>query len=676
LPGRFDRKFSYLKIEGGMYTVSGVVWVNDALNHPKYLPVLESYGKYKEEKKDDVIVMKQKELEERTELEMNMFILNLYRDNLNQNSTVWRSANVNILNRKKQSDRLSVSEILSLDIQISFQEEVLKLLNYSPEIVNLFEELTVKDSSGNNIKDERGKDIKYSSVIDISTNIFLMRGELEGRNKSRPVDATDFDAISGVKDPENKAYFYWKMLHENLIEYDDYETTNDRNNTKTKKSDTDEKSLEYHIKKGNNKGICSTSDHILKKTGLCKDRNKYFKNIYDTYKKTQKFKSDIIEDEVLELFLEDYNLKKTHEDQKKKETEIYWLYKTLLENYKDIKDRKDSLTKKLEKEKSKNINEQGKTNGEKTAKKIDAYVNLIGLIKKFVDKNENVREGLNKFLQKFSLADLAKLTNTPYKYELEAFVKKKTQLEIEKKTYNYVLSNTDFADDPNKTQIEAVIAEKFKHFNVFSSSLKELAMTRIVANPYWKMETDKFVGAKKGKIVLQEQNKANLFEDLAECKEINSKCKNKKQRAEFLFTDLDELKFPVDKNAKSVGFQAPNVYEAYIQTNVIKGKITKENYGSLKCAYLNYSLGAMYQRMKKKTMNNYIIKSKVYFDLENEIKKAEQDINKQNPGKEKNKTLVNGKKDGIRKSRKGDGKKKHYTRKRKSFFKNTKTRKV
>ena len=655
LPGRFDRKFSYLKIGGGTYTVSGIVWVNDALNHPKYLPVIESYGKYKEEKKDDVIEKKQKELENRTDLEMNMFILNLYRDNLNQNSTVWRSANVNILNRKKQNDRLSMSELLSLDIQISFQEDVLKLLNYSPEINNLFEELTVKDSSGNKIKDKNGKEIKFSSVNDITTNIFLMRGTLETNNKSRPLDATDFNAIvaQDQKTPENKAYFYWKMLHENLIEYDDY--TIDNKNEKIKNSKSSEKSLEYYLEKNaNTKGVCSqTSGSVLLNTDLCNDTRKYFKEIYDTYKKPQTFKSGIVEEEVLDLFLEDYKLKNTYKQQKNKKTEIYWLYKTLLENYEDIVRRKDSLTK------QKNLQN-----------KIDAYDKLIKLIDKFLDNNENVKEGLTKFLLKFSLADLAKLSNVTYKYELEAFVKRKTQLEIEKKTYTYVLSNTDFTDDPNKTQIETIIAEKFKHFNVFSSSLKELATTRIVANPYWKVETDKFVGVKKGKIVLQEQNKENLFEDLAECKQINSKCKHKKQRAEFLYTNLDELRFPVDKNAKSVGFQAPNVYEAYIQTNVIKGKITKENYGKLKCAYLNYSLGAMYQRMKKKTRDNYIIKNKTYFDLENEIKKADADL-KRNPG---NKTLVNGKKEGIRKSKKGGGKKKHYTRKKKVFF--NKTRKV
>ena len=668
LPGRFDRKFSYLKIGGGTYTVSGIVWVNDALNHPKYLPVIESYGKYKEEKKDDVIEKKQNELKERSELEMNMFILNLYRDNLNQNSTVWRSANVNILNRKKQNDRLSMSELLSLDIQISFQEDVLKLLKYSPEIVNLFEELKVKDSSGNYIKDSSGNyikdssgnDIKFSSVkdIDISSNIFLMRGSLD--SNLRPKNATDLDAIY-AQPPENKAYFYWKMLHENVIEYDDY-TINNKNNEKIKVSENNERSLEHYFgKKANNKGICKTKDHILYDKILCTtsgERQKYFKEIYDTYKKPQTFKSGIVEEEVLDLFLEDYKLKNTYKQQKNKKTEIYWLYKTLLENYDDIVRRKDSLTKK--------INEQ-----KNLQKKINAYDALIKLIDKFLEKNKNVKEGLTKFLLKFSLADLAKLSNVTYKYELEAFVKRKTQLEIEKKTYTYVLSNTDFTDDPNKTQIETIIAEKFKHFNVFSSSLKELATTRIVANPYWKVETDKFVGVKKGKIVLQEQNKENLFEDLAECKQINSKCKHKKQRAEFLYTNLDELRFPVDKNAKSVGFQAPNVYEAYIQTNVIKGKITKENYGKLKCAYLNYSLGAMYQRMKKKTRDNYIIKNKTYFDLENEIKKADADL-KRNPG---NKTLVNGKKEGIRKSKKqGGGKKKHYTRKKKVFF--NKTRKV
>ena len=666
LPGRFDRKFSYLKIGGGVYTVSGVVWVNDALNHPKYLPVLESYGKYNEEKNPDALTKKQAELKDRKELEMNLFILKLYKDNLNQNSTVWRSANVNNLNKKKQMDRLSVNDILSFDIQIAFQEDVLKQLNNAPEINDLFEDL-----SANYTDKTKTEKYKYSSVTETENNIFLMRGKLNKDDNEVKPPGTDYEDIN-MQAESNRVYFYWKTIHENVIKYD--EINSDK---KQKLSDVTKDSIEFLSKNKQKEGIFhktkKTPNHKVLLTDISGNTAKYYKEIYETYKKKQTFKQ--IDESSLRPFLDDYNLGGKYKNEADK---MYWLYKTLLENHKDIKEREKTLKAEetnIEKEKENKLRE-----------KLTAYKIIVPMMKLFIDDenkednlNQNVKDGLNKFLLKFPLSDISKLSNVTYRTELEAFVKKMSQLEIEEKTYNYVSSNADFTDDPHKKEIDGIIAEKFKHFNVFSSALKELATTRIVSNPFWKVETDKYVGIKKGKIVLStDKNKEDIFKELNICKETNAKCKNNKLKSDLLNTELDELKFPADKNAKSVGFQAPTVYEAYIQTNVIKGKITKENYGKLKCAYLNYSLGAMYQKMKKKTRENYIIKNKVYFDLEKEIKKAEAELKPNGKVAKKKNVMtprnIKGKKGG-RRSRKHKVVKKHGTRKRKSFVKNTKTRK-
>jgi len=40
LPSRFDLRFSYLIMNNSLYTVHRVVWVNDALNHPRYSNVI------------------------------------------------------------------------------------------------------------------------------------------------------------------------------------------------------------------------------------------------------------------------------------------------------------------------------------------------------------------------------------------------------------------------------------------------------------------------------------------------------------------------------------------------------------------------------------------------------------------------------------------------------------
>jgi hypothetical protein len=194
------------------------------------------------------------------------------------------------------------------------------------------------------------------------------------------------------------------------------------------------------------------------------------------------------------------------------------------------------------------------------------------------------------------------------------------------------LNNSDYSEDPDKKVIEEIIREKFKNFNVYSDALKKLAQTRIVSNKYWKRESDKFVGAKKGKIKLvTEDGETDMFKILGKCKEKNSRCLKKKnaQAVKYLTIGLDELRFGNNsesekKSAKTSGYQADTVYEAYVQTNVIKGKITKENYKNIKCSYLNYSLGAMYQSRGKKTNRNFIVDNKMYFDLEADIKKAEE----------------------------------------------------
>ena len=47
MPTRFERCFSYLKLNGQVYTVTGLTWINDVLNHPVYVDILTKYKLYK-----------------------------------------------------------------------------------------------------------------------------------------------------------------------------------------------------------------------------------------------------------------------------------------------------------------------------------------------------------------------------------------------------------------------------------------------------------------------------------------------------------------------------------------------------------------------------------------------------------------------------------------------------
>ena len=52
LSKRFSPCFSYIHQDSKIYTVTGVRWINDALNHPKYNEIISAYKKYQLEKKN------------------------------------------------------------------------------------------------------------------------------------------------------------------------------------------------------------------------------------------------------------------------------------------------------------------------------------------------------------------------------------------------------------------------------------------------------------------------------------------------------------------------------------------------------------------------------------------------------------------------------------------------
>ena len=640
LPGRFDRTFSHLKLEGGIHTVTGVIWVNDALNHPKYMPVIESFGKYNEEKNPEEIEKKKLDLKERRELEINMFILNLYRDNLNQSTARWRSEAPESIDVKMQNRNITTNDITSYTIQKTVQTLILQQLKHAPPIKNFFDDLSFNK-------------YKYSSIEDefLKNNIFYVRGDINDvRNLENNPEVIELKEQSSI----NKPYFYWKQIHENV--------------KKAAQINTDLMKLKEE----------STTAGVFNTRILSDDLNKNFReaikgksrelytNIYKTYIKTQEFldlAGGILETEELNIFLGDYNnLKVQYDAEKSKKTEVFWFYKTLFENYKEIQLMSKDATL------------------DETKKK--AYATIVERMKCFIDTspgkkdndNQEVKDNIDRLLDMYTDEQFSTLGNVAYANDLKLFVRKMRTFDTEARTYEFVSSNTDYTDDKNKAEIDGIISEKFKNFNVFSSSLKELAVSRVVSNPFWKIETDKLVGLKKGKIMRKTNKSSNgLFELLSSCKDVNTRCKND-TAIEFLNVGLDEI-----KDTNKTGGQTITVYEGYVQTNVIKGKITRENYGKLKCFFLNNSLGAMYQRLRKSTSDNFIVKNKVYFDLENEIKKVDDTLNKMNKPKQRknNKSIVKNKKGG-RKSRKIRLKKKRCSKNIKLKKKNNdnKTRKL
>ena len=79
LPRRYKRNFSHINYKGAPYTVDKVTWVNDAINHPDYNPIIESYaeGEKDKVKQDKEMSIKKEELESKIEMEYKLFVLKM-----------------------------------------------------------------------------------------------------------------------------------------------------------------------------------------------------------------------------------------------------------------------------------------------------------------------------------------------------------------------------------------------------------------------------------------------------------------------------------------------------------------------------------------------------------------------------------------------------------------------
>lgn len=73
-PTPFKQCFSYIKLKGKKYTVTGLTWINDVLNHPVYMDIIKKYKKYDHERKKVDPSKNEKELNTK----LNSLILDIY----------------------------------------------------------------------------------------------------------------------------------------------------------------------------------------------------------------------------------------------------------------------------------------------------------------------------------------------------------------------------------------------------------------------------------------------------------------------------------------------------------------------------------------------------------------------------------------------------------------------
>jgi hypothetical protein len=202
LPSRFRLNFSYLRISNSTYTVHKVVWVNDALNHPRYNTIINSFesNNASMEKLYDKIYG---EIQTKKDIEFNLFIVKLCLntsewefkddyDSLKRNQYISRQ----YLEDKKIKDRLksmvdSISNGTTIDDAIFFKngEEI------KDEYKTFLDDFKLTQSF-KNIKTKRPEWL-FNKLILLQKNIEDYKKKLDEMQKKKP------EVSSGDKSTES-----------------------------------------------------------------------------------------------------------------------------------------------------------------------------------------------------------------------------------------------------------------------------------------------------------------------------------------------------------------------------------------------------------------------------------------------------------------------------------------
>lgn len=103
MPSRFERCFSYLKTNGRTYTVTGLTWINDVLNHPIYIDILTKYKLYQ----TDVENVNSEKNDTELENKLNNMIIDI-----KDFQEIWKSDSINESKSNYDHNRYSSSSIL------------------------------------------------------------------------------------------------------------------------------------------------------------------------------------------------------------------------------------------------------------------------------------------------------------------------------------------------------------------------------------------------------------------------------------------------------------------------------------------------------------------------------------------------------------------------------------
>ena len=189
---------------------------------------------------------------------------------------------------------------------------------------------------------------------------------------------------------------------------------------------------------------------------------------------------------------------------------------------------------------------------------------------------------------------------------------------INTRAINYI-KNFEFRfTQENKEYEEKIrrrIEEIFPRAKEFSDQLTEFAKGRTIGNSKW----SKLVQSRE----LSSEVKKN-FEKLADCY-TNENCQIDDAASEYVEVELDELtKRPPDAKVE--------MYEAYLQINIIEGEVTNKNYSKIKCTYLDEELDNFLDNFINPQDDWNIQNEKNYFSVKDVVAKANEELKKEKKG--------------------------------------------
>ena len=173
--------------------------------------------------------------------------------------------------------------------------------------------------------------------------------------------------------------------------------------------------------------------------------------------------------------------------------------------------------------------------------------------------------------------------------------------------------------DEDRKKIRQKIKDIFPRASEFSEQLASFAQNRRLGNLHW------------NKLVQGRQINANIkaiFESLSQCY-INEDCDISTDAEKYVKVELDELTRERPADAKV------EMFEAYLQLNVVEGEVTRENYERIKCRYLDEELDNMLDNFVNPQDDWNVQNEKNYFSIKDLVVKANEEIEE----KKRNKTL-------------------------------------